>query len=225
MMIDDIHNYLFDKTVICPVCGSIFKTTCVKSKSPRIDSKDSDFFIRYSPKVNPYFYDVWLCNSCGYAALKSDFENLRSFRKELVMSNVTPKWTPREYPKILNEKNAVERYKLALVNAMLTSSPDSTKAMISLKIAWMFRLLDNKKMELSFIGQALEGFRDAYQNEVFPIYGLQRDSLTYLIGDLNRRIGNDDGALLWLSKTIVNTNASYRVKEMARSIKDLIKNK
>lgn len=225
MMTNDVRNYLFDKTVTCPVCNSTFKATCVKSKTPRIDSKDSDFFIRYSPKVNPYFYDVWLCNSCGYAALKSDFENIRNFRKELVMSNVTPKWTPRSYPRIADEKNAIERYKLALLNAVLTSSHDSTKAMISLKIAWMFRLLNDNVSEMSFLRQALEGFRNAYQNEPFPIYGLQRDSLTYLIGDLNRRVGNEDEALLWLSKTIVNTNASHRVKEMARTIKDLIKNK
>lgn len=224
-MIDDVRNYLFDKTVTCPVCNSTFKTACVKSKTPRIDSKDSDFFIRYTKKINPYFYDVWLCNSCGYAAMKSDFENLRTFRKELVMSNVTPKWTPREYPRILDEKNAIERYKLALLNAMLTSSPDSTKAMISLKIAWMFRLLEDSNSEYAFLGQALEGFKDAYQSEPFPIYGMQRDSFMYLVGELNRRLGHDQDALLWFSKTIVNTNASYKVKEMARIGKNLIKNK
>lgn len=224
-MIDDVRNYLFDKTVTCPVCNSTFKTTCVKSKTPRIESKDSDFFIRYTKKVNPYFYDVWLCNSCGYAAMKSDFENLRTFRKELVMSNISPKWTPREYPRILDEKNAIERYKLALLNAMLTSSPDSTKAMISLKIAWMFRLLEDSNSEHTFLRQALEGFKDAYKNEPFPIYGMQRDSFMYLLGELNRRLGHDQDALLWFSKTIVNTNASYRVKEMARIGKDLIKNK
>ena len=224
-MIDDVRNYLFDKTVTCPVCNSTFKTACVKSKTPRIDSKDSDFFIRYTKKVNPYFYDVWLCNSCGYAAMKSDFENLRTFRKELVMSNVTPKWTPREYPRILDEKNAIERYKLALLNAMLTSSPDSTKAMISLKIAWMFRLLEDSNSEYTFLGQALEGFNDAYRNEPFPIDGMQRDSFMYLVGELNRRLGHEQDALLWFSKTIVNTNASYKVKEMARIGKNLIKNK
>ena len=157
--------------------------------------------------------------------MKSDFENLRTFRKELVMSNVTPKWTPREYPRILDEKNAIERYKLALLNAMLTSSPDSTKAMISLKIAWMFRLLEDSNSEYTFLGQALEGFNDAYRNEPCPIYGMQRDSFMYLLGELNRRLGHDQDALLWFSKTIVNTNASYKIKEMARIGKDLIKNK
>jgi uncharacterized protein (DUF2225 family) len=219
----NILNHLFDKQVICPVCDSHFKTKTVKSKSPRVMAKDSDFFIRYSV-ANPYFYDVCICNSCGYAAMKSDFEKLKSHKKELVLSNVTPKWKPREYPDILDEKLAIERYKLALLNAMLINLPDSTKAMISLKIAWMNRLLDDTTQETLFLKQALEGFNDAYTREILPIYGLQRDSLMYLLGELNRKLGNYQNALLWYSKTIVSTNSSYKIKEMARVGKDLIKN-
>lgn len=217
-----ILNHLFDKQIICPVCNSHFKAKTVKSKSPRVISKDSDFFIRYSV-VNPYFYDVLICNSCGYAAMRSDFEKLKSHKKELVLSNVTPKWKPREYPHILDEKLAIERYKLALLNAMLIDLPNSTKGMISLKIAWLNRLLDNNIQETLFLKQALEGFNTAYMTEIFPIYGLQRDSLMYLLGELNRRLGNNQDALQWYSKTIVNTNSSYKIKEMARVGKDLIK--
>jgi len=219
----NILNHLFDKQVICPVCDSHFKTKTVKSKSPRVMAKDSDFFIRYSV-ANPYFYDVCICNSCGYAAMKSDFEKLKSHKKELVLSNVTPKWKPREYPDILDEKLAIERYKLALLNAVLINLPDSAKAMISLKIAWMHRLLDDTTQETLFLKQALEGFNDAYIKEILPIYGLQRDSLMYLLGELNRKLGNYQNSLLWYSKTIVSTNSSYKVKEMARIGKDSIKN-
>jgi uncharacterized protein (DUF2225 family) len=217
-----ILNNLFDKQITCPVCNSHFKAKTVKSKSPRVSSKDSDFFIRYSV-INPYFYDVLICNSCGYAAMKSDFDKLKSYKKDLILSNVTPKWKPREYPVILDEKLAIERYKLALLNAVLIDLPDSTKAMISLKIAWMYRLLENDAQEIAFLGQALEGFNNAYIKEIFPMYGLQRDSLMYLLGELNRRLGNNQDALLWFSKTIVSTNSSYKVKEMARSGKELIK--
>lgn len=223
-MYETMKDHIFDKSVVCPVCNNHFKTKAVKSKSPRILSKDSDFFIRYNI-ANPYFYDVWICNSCGYAAMKSDFEKLRSFRQELVRSNVTPKWKPREYPAILDANMAIERYKLALLNAVLTKMPSSTKAMISLKISWMYRFLEDSEHENNFLVQALEGFNDAYINEPFPIYGLQRDSLMYLLGDLNRRIGNDDEALRWYSKAIVGINTSYRIKELARNGKDLIKRK
>lgn len=219
----DILNHLFDKQVICPVCNSHFKAKTVKSKSPRVNSKDSDFFIRYSV-ANPYFYDVLICNSCGYAAMRSDFDNIKTFKKDLVLSNVTPKWKPREYPDILDEKLAIERYKLALLNALLLNLADSTKAMISLKIAWMHRLLNNTDQEKIFLGQALEGFNNAYIYEVFPIYGLQRDSLMYLLGELNRKLGNYSEALQWFSKTIVSVNSSYKVKELARIGRDFIKN-
>ena len=218
----DVLNHLFDKQIICPVCNSHFKTKTVKSKSPRVISKDSDFFIRYSV-VNPYFYDVLVCNSCGYAAMRSDFDNIKTFKKDLVLSNVTPKWKPREYPDILDEKLAIERYKLALLNALLLNLADSTKAMISLKISWMHRLLNNTDQEKIFLGQALEGFNNAYIYEVFPIYGLQRDSLMYLLGELNRKLGNYSEALQWFSRTIVSVNSSYKVKELARIGRDLIK--
>jgi uncharacterized protein (DUF2225 family) len=218
----NIQNQLFDKQIICPVCDAHFKAKTVKSKSPRISSKDSDFFIRYSI-VNPYFYDVLICNSCGYAALRTDFDNIKSHKKELVFSNVTPKWKPRKYPDILDEKLAIERYKLALLNAVLLNLSDSTKAMISLKLAWMYRLLDNSAHETVFLTQALEGFNDAYIKEIFPIYGLQRDSFMYLLGELNRRLGNSKDALLWYSKTIVSINSSNKIKELARIGKDLIK--
>lgn len=224
-MENDVRNYLFDKTVTCPVCNYTFRTPCVKAKTSRIDSKDSDFFIRYTPKVNPYFYDVWMCNSCGYTALKSDFDNLKNFRKELVKSNITPKWTPKNYPYVFNEKIAIERYKLALLNAILTSSDESTKAMISLKIAWMFRLLNDNHSEMSFLKQSVQGFINTYESEILPCYGLQRDSLTYLIGELYRRIEEDDNALIWLSKAIVYTNSSTKIKDMARNAKNIITNK
>lgn len=218
----NILNHLFDKQVICPVCDSHFKTKTVKSKSPRVMAKDSDFFVRYSV-ANPYFYDVCICNSCGYAAMKSDFEKLKSHKKELILSNVTPKWKPREYPDILDEKLAIERYKLALLNALLLDLQDSTKAMISLKIAWMHRLLNNTDHETVFLKQALDGFNTAYIYEVFPIYGLQRDSFMYLLGELSRKLGDYPTALQWFSKTIVSINSSYKVKEMARVSRDLIK--
>ena len=63
-------SLLYDKTITCPVCGNIFKARSIKTSSYRILKKDSDFFINYSI-INPYFYDVWICDSCGYASMKT----------------------------------------------------------------------------------------------------------------------------------------------------------
>lgn len=218
----ELKKNLFLKQINCPVCSYSFKANAVKVTSYRMLSKDSDFFIRYSPP-NPYFYDVWICNNCGYSAMKSDFFKIKKHQKELIFQKVTPYWKARNYPDIITATLAVERYKIALANSIMIEANYSTKAMISLKIAWMYRLLDDLNNENIFLKKALNGFNQAYINESFPMYGLQRDSTTYILGELNRRIGNNSEALRWYSKTLSTIGASYKVKDLARNGRDLIK--
>lgn len=217
-----VNKNIFLKQVTCPVCNNIFKTPTIKVNIPRVISKDSDFFIRYSIE-NPYFYDVWLCPNCGYAALKTDFPKIRKFQIELVKENITSKWVKRDYLLPFNEDIAIERYKLALLNSLLIESKSSTKAMICLKIAWMFRLLSDEANENIFLRQALVAFNDTYINERLPIYGLDRFSIMFLIGELNRRIGDDQTALRWFSDVITSIGAPQKIKEIARDGKDKIR--
>ncbi|MDR5587966.1 MULTISPECIES: DUF2225 domain-containing protein [Clostridium] len=218
----EIRKHLFLKQVHCPICEFKFKVNAVKVNSPRILSKDSDFFIRYS-SPNPYFYDIWICNNCGYASMKIDFFKIKKHQKEIVLEKIKPLWKPRDYPDIITASIAVERYKLALVTSVILNSNYSNKAMISLKIAWMYRLLGDIQNELHFLEKALKGFNEAYIVESFPMYGLQRDSTMYILGELNRRLGNDSEALIWYSKAITTIGASYKIKELARNGRDLIK--
>ncbi len=214
--------HLYDKKIICPVCGENFSVKAVKTSSYRTQGKDSDFFIRYD-LVNPYFYDVWLCNSCGYAAMKADFEKIKSFQKYLIKQNISSKWKGRVYSEPYDVNTAIERYKLSLLNYFYMDSPASKKAMNCLKLAWMCRVIEDSKSENEYLSQALKGFNDAYFNEDFPIYGMDRFTTMYLIGELNRKLGNNEDALLWFSKVITTPNINKRLKEMARDQKDLIK--
>lgn len=215
-------NDTFTKNITCPVCQNNFTETAVKTNSPRITSKDSDFFIRYKA-INPYFYDVWICPKCGYAAMKSEFNNLRSSEKTVIVNKITDRWKPKAYPYFLDVDLAIERYKLALVTALALNKSMSSPSMISLKIAWMYRIKNDTKSELSFLKKALNGFLKAYSVEDFPIFGMDRDSFNYLIGELFRRTGNNENALVWYSKVIMTVGASHRVKELARNGKYLIK--
>ncbi|MGL4772693.1 MAG: DUF2225 domain-containing protein [Clostridium sp.] len=214
-------EHVYDKKVICPICNNEFTTTTVKTKSPRRASQDSDFFIRYNV-INPYLYDVWICNKCGYSSMKSDFEKIKSYQKEKILMAITPKWSPKKYPEELQVNHAIERYKLALINSNILERPASSSGMICLKIAWMYRLINDAVQEKLFLERALNSFTEAYFYEDFPMYGLNRDSMTYLIGELNRRIENFDESLKWFSKTVTTIGFSQKIKEMARNSKDLI---
>lgn len=217
-----VDDFLYNKTVNCPICGNTFKVRAVKASAVRIFKKDTDFFISYK-NINPYFYDVWLCPICGYAAMKSDFNKIKSYQKELVEKNISLKWHSKQYPDIYDLSIAIERYKLSLLNYVAIEAHSSKKAMNCLKLAWMYRIAGNKKIEKAFLKNALDGFVDAYSNEDFPIYGMTRFSLMYLLGELYRRLGIDDKALLWFGNVITNKLASPKIKDMARNQKDLIR--
>lgn len=220
----NILNSIYDKKITCPVCGGEFTSKVVKSSSIRIESKDSDFFIRYLG-ANPYFFDVWVCEDCGYAAMKSDFPNIKSFEKDIIKNEISSKWKPRSFEEINDPNEAIDKYKLALITAVTLKKKNSTIAFLLLKIAWMYRILENEANEQVFLKEAVECFVAAYSKEDFPIYGLTRDSLTYLIGDIYRRVNRDEDALTWYSRSITTIGAAQRIKELARNGRDLIKEK
>lgn len=221
-MVENYINDLFDKKIICPVCNFNFYQKAVKVKSPRIISKDSDFFIRYKA-INPYFYDVWICNNCGYSSIKSEFYKIKDFQRKLVLEKISTKWSKKNYPEILDIDSSIERYKLALIVSNIINKRATISAIITLKISWMYRLKEDLDLEIFFLEKSLFCFLDALYNDPFPIFGLQRDGLTYLIGDLYRRLNDNKNAILWFSKVITSTNSSSKIKEMARTAKYSLK--
>jgi uncharacterized protein (DUF2225 family) len=218
----DISNLLYDKTIKCPICEHEFKVRSVKTSAYRVKEKDSDFFINYT-RINPYFYDVWLCNTCGYTAIKTDFEKIREIKKELIIKNISSKWSPKVYPLVYDERIAIERYKLALINYTAINAESYKKSMICLKIAWIYRILKEVENENKYIKNALDGFLEAYYKEDFPMYGMDRSTVMYLIGELHRRCSNNEEALLWFGNVITSSMSSQKIKDMARKQKDLIK--
>jgi len=212
----------YNKNLTCPVCENKFSVPAVKSYSARILKKNTDFFIEYD-KINPYFYDIWLCPNCGYAALKSDFEKIKKSSIEDIEQNIHKRWTKRVYPEKFDVDIAIERYKMALLNYAVTDSKSSQKGYVCLKLSWMYRIKGDVKNEQYFAQSALESFINAYYNEDFPFYGMDKSTVQYLIGELYRRKGEKDEALRWFGQVIVSREASSTIKEKAKDQKDLLK--
>jgi uncharacterized protein (DUF2225 family) len=218
---DRERSLLYDREIVCPVCQRKFPIKTIKKSSNKAIKRESDFYVHYN-LINPYFYEVLLCNHCGYAALSTDFPKIRPGQADLVRKKVTPKWQNKSYPDIYDVNIAIERYKLALLNYFYTEDVASKKAMTCLKIAWMYRLLKDKQNEQTFLKQAIEGFEHAYTEEKFPFYEMNEFMVQYLIGEMHRRTGNDDKALSWFGKVITSFNAKQNIKDKARDQRDLI---
>lgn len=215
-------DYLFDKKMVCPVCGNEFTVRTIKKEGHQMKNSESDFYMNYR-LMNPYFYDVCLCNVCGYASMKADFEKIKRYETEIVQNSISPKWTGKKYPEVYDVNIAIERYKLSLLNYTIIGSKASKKAMNCLKLSWMYREIGDEANEKIFRDQALIGFKEAYFNEDCPIYGMDKYTMLYLIGELNRRSGNYDEALRYFGEVIISTMATKKVKEMAVDQKDLIR--
>jgi uncharacterized protein (DUF2225 family) len=215
-------DYLFDRKVICPVCSNHTNVRAVKSNGIRVISRDTDFMTHYE-EPNPMLYDVWVCSSCGYAAISSRFNSITDKQAKLIQENITSKWDKnKKYPQVYNIDTALETHQLALLNAVVRMAKDSEKALICLKLAWLYRLKNDCPNENKFLSHAQEGFILALEKESPPIAGLNDESCEYLIGELHRRLGNNSEALKWFSKVLCNPKAKQKIKDMARDQKDLI---
>lgn len=214
-------SLIYNREITCPVCETKFRVKSVKKSGYKSIKRDSDSFIHYN-SINPYFYDVWICDNCGYASMESDFFKIKHYQIPLIIEKITPKWLKKPYPEIYDVNIAIERYKFALLNYFYMDAAASKKAMTCLKIAWMYRLQQDLEKEMVFLTQAIEGFEVAYYNEDFPIYKIDEFSMLYLIGELNRRIGNNESALSWFSQVIIAVNAPHKIKEKTRDQKALI---
>ena len=218
----NIDNYIYVKQFKCPVCEKSFDANIVKESRLRVLSVDFDLHPVCSP-INPNFYDVIICNECGYASVKDCFHNIASRQADLISKEISPNYIAQNYPTQLDADMAIERYELALLNAMVKNAKDGEKAYICMKLMWFYRIqgdVDNQKL---FAEMTLKGFSNALIKDDLPIMGLNGDTITYLLGALYMLLDDKKSALRFLSDVVVSKTASDRLKDRARSLKEDMK--
>ena len=215
-------DYLYDKNYTCPCCKNSFKNKTPKIGKIRITSKDSDLFQHCEP-INPIIYDVVLCNKCGYAAMAKLFENkLYDDQIKAIITKITSSYKPRVYPNVYDVNIGIERLKLALLSSMVKEAKESEIAYTCIKIAWLYRLLNDEENETVFIKNAYNGFFEAFNKEDPPIMGMDSNTIQYLVGELARKTGNNTEALRLFGRLITNPATPSRIKEIARTQRSLI---
>lgn len=217
-----VEEVLYDKSYTCPVCGNAFKASAIRSGKNRLLTTDLDLKGTYDI-VNPLLYECILCEACGYAALSKNFDRLSISQIKWIREQICSKYKSVQYPKVLSEKDGIIRYKLALLNAQVKHAKDGEKAYICLKIAWLYRDMNNEKMELAFLKNALQGFQNAFSNDRFPIFELDELTVAYLIATIHYRFKEYEEALRWLGNIIINHSTNARLKMRAMNLKDIIK--
>lgn len=231
-------DLIYDKSYDCPVCDGKFSAKIMKTGKAKLIGTDQDLRAKYDG-IDPIKYDVLLCPACGYAALSRYFTNITSAQAKLVKEKISQAVHMGSYQdEVYSYEQALERYKLALVNAVVKKARASEKAYICLKSAWLLRgyaeslqeegkadqkLLDALAgQETEYLENAYKGFSEARQSEGFPMCGMDEITIDYLLAALAVRVRKYDVAGKLIASLLTNSAANARIKDKARDLKEQV---
>ncbi|MBC8015468.1 MAG: DUF2225 domain-containing protein, partial [Sporomusaceae bacterium] len=121
----------------CAVCEGSFEVTCVRSRLSLI-KQDTDFCAHYKD-INPYYYTVWACPHCGYAARDIDFEKISETMAAKVREFLSARNVKVNLAGIRSWEQAIVTYKLAIFYSELTAASASKMAGLYLRLGWLYR--------------------------------------------------------------------------------------
>lgn len=211
-----MNDVFYTKQIKCPVCNNFFISPKLKTRSCMLDKKDEDFCPHYKV-YNPIFYEIFVCPVCSYAASENSFDSISNTEKLLLKDAFSGRKAQKDFCKERTLDDAIDSFKLALFTANIKNSKSSIIAGLCLKIAWLYRYMQNEK-EIKFLKHALDAYLLAFEKENLPIGNLNSIGIMYLIGELNRRLDNFDQAILWFGKVVSDPlkSQSPQIERLAR---------
>lgn len=227
---------IFEKNYACPVCDQEFKAKTIKTGKIKLVAADSDLRPKYQA-VDSLKYDVIACPHCGYAALNRYFNYMTAAQAKLIKQNISANFRGlAPEPDIVTYDAAITKHKLALANTVVKRAKASEKAYTCLKTAWVLRgkaeslpadtpdlqkvKADLTAEEREFLENAYNGFLEAYPKEMFPMCGMDENTICYLVAELARRTGHFDDAKRWVARVLVSKSANDRIKQKAMELKE-----
>lgn len=190
---------LYESKMQCICCETTFTTSRVRPSFKKATAVDSDFCGYYSNGCNPDFYVVRVCPCCGYATTENGVEKLSDKQKQQLYERIGSGWKGGNFGGERTAEDAMTCYKLALLGAQIAGEKDRVVAGILHHIAWLYRYEKNEAEERRFLKYALDAYIRVYETEGVT---LNNAKLMYLIGELNRRIGEHNEAVKWFSRVV-----------------------
>lgn len=204
----------------CPVCEK--ETRIIKTRS-RINvlARDDDGCVHYED-FNPYYYTIWVCEHCGYAADEATFEakmperHLKILRPALEAENIKLPFAEER-----TAGDAETAFLLALKYLEILKGKSSKRAKYAHQLAWIFRDNGDKRQEEEFLKMAAEFYEDALATERFPIGILTDNAVIYLLAAIYYRLNDKPKATIYLSQLISDKelrNSDPRIYDKARDL-------
>lgn len=192
---------IYDKSLTCLYCQHNFTTKKVRSRFARPLKTDADFCQYYeSDDHNPIVYFVNVCPECGFSFTDNTTSYFPPGAREVVQAQIASKWSKQSYSNKRTKAQAIQTYKLALYTATLIKEKPIVQAGICLRLGWLHRMINDREEEARFNRLALAQYLESYAEGDFEKLHMSEMSLLYLIGEINRRLGNYYEAVRFFSR-------------------------
>jgi uncharacterized protein (DUF2225 family) len=200
----------------CPVCDTRFRSQAVVSTNS-FGGKRTDFHER-AAGTQPLPYLVHTCNRCGYSGSERDFSEeaeVTPMLKEHVWNELAPAISTASL-------TGSEKYEAAAKVAEWQSMEPRHIADLLLRAAWCCVDEGDIEAERYFRRKAAWMFERSLES----FDGVSRDEravLTYLVGELWRRVGDTAAAAEWFDRVpgeIVDTQSQQWVLDAGRQQKE-----
>lgn len=168
----------------------------------RVEKKETDFRVVYKG-VNPFHYSVVVCPFCFYTASHKTFANKISLETAEQLSLALQHLKKNGDFQFCGErdiKTVLYSFQLAVACSRLKKAPWGETAGFLLGTAWIFREMENKDLEMSYLEKARDAYVEAYSS--VSTGNLGELQVMYLIGELNRRLRNFKEAVNWFARVL-----------------------
>ena len=176
----------------CPICGNSFQSQAVVTTNA-FGGKRTDFHER-AAGTQPLAYLIHMCSECGYSGGERDFTHdaeVSPFLKEHVLNELAPR-APES-------TTGSGKYEAAAKVAEWQGLEDRHIADLLLRAAWCCVDEGDVEAERYFRRHAAWAFERAL-GKYDAVTGDERAVLTYLVGELWRRIGDVKKASRWFDQ-------------------------
>lgn len=195
----------------CPVCDNRFRSQAVVSTNS-FGGKRTDFHER-AAGTQPLPYLVHTCVRCGYSGAERDFSEeaeVSPFLREHVMNELAPQ--------LSEQMTGSEKYEAAAKIAEWQGLEPRHVADLLLRAAWCCVDEGDIEAERYFRRKAAWAFEGALAGWD-GVAREERAVLTYLVGELWRRVGDPVRSAEWLARVpdeILDSSTQQWVMDAAR---------
>ncbi|MED3662849.1 DUF2225 domain-containing protein [Ureibacillus sp. FSL K6-8385] len=200
----------YESKMVCNFCRKSYTTYKVRPGRFKVKGQDMDFMPIYEG-VNPLLYEVAVCPHCGYAYHKSMTRTYGPFLSLAGESYINKLQKVMNLCRERTIDEAVASYQMAYLVAKASMEEELVLANFALKIAWLYRLKQDRMSEKRYLQSA----RDLF-NKSRAANKESEEKIQYLVAEISLRLGDLAEAKRGFSRLLTGREISNKYRNFAR---------